>query len=435
MRQDKYKVLLVYPRPAEQKSSRFGYSLNLLYVAAILKNEGYKCTYIDYSIEEYSYIEYVSALKESDVVIIEYDSFSLKRSLNHAHGNLLLRITSEQNPRIIRIALGYDCIMTGEENSLADYTFTRGWEASMVQVIEAFTTIGKPGDEIVSREMHFDKLPYPARELLSEYAEHGGNLSNKPLLARSTLLQTSRGCGNTCVFCQRGGWNSNRKEHSLDYSEKEFCEVYDAQYKNIWITDENFTFNLIRAKELLKRVARYVSDKQWCIALSSWTHIDHEYLDICCEAGVRVISFGIESACKRIQKYYKKSINLDEFKELAAYANTKGIYVVGNFIIGAPMETNETIQQSIQYAKETYIDQINVKTLDYMLGSELYKSLPSKLRINNKHVFASRENGLCAFSEEELKKIACEFVAEVKDHHAFRLKEKLFTYGPPYILR
>lgn len=45
------------------------------------------------------------------------------------------------------------------------------------------------------------------------------------------------------------------------------------------------------------------------------------------------------------------------------YANSLGIFTVGNFIIGAPMESESTITETFDLIKECEFDQINIKTL------------------------------------------------------------------------
>ena len=47
-------ILLVYPAPEVFKARRFGFSLNLLYIASILKQAGHRIVnYLDYSIESF----------------------------------------------------------------------------------------------------------------------------------------------------------------------------------------------------------------------------------------------------------------------------------------------------------------------------------------------------------------------------------------------
>ena len=47
------KILLVYPKPKLNKSPRFGFSIQLLQISSILKNNGFDVNYLDFSYEKY----------------------------------------------------------------------------------------------------------------------------------------------------------------------------------------------------------------------------------------------------------------------------------------------------------------------------------------------------------------------------------------------
>lgn len=86
-------------------------------------------------------------------------------------------------------------------------------------------------------------------------------------------------------------------------------------------------------------------------------------LDLAKQCNIKIISFGIESGNKEILRFYRKNINIDEVPSIIRYANSLGIFTVGNFIIGAPMESESTITETFDLIKECEFDQINIKTL------------------------------------------------------------------------
>ena len=281
---------------------------------------------------------------------------------------------------------------------------------------------------------NLDRLPFPDRDLLTSYAQHGGTVDSEPKLAKSTLLRTSSGCLNTCVFCQRKGWHKKYMTHSISYVIEEFSLLKNNNYCNIWICDDNFTYGLKRSKNLLEELFRRQSTANMKLALSSWTRIDEEFLTLAGRANVSIISFGIESANREIQEFYRKPIRLGPFHDLISFADSTGLYTVGNFIIGAPMETEDTIAETFDYIMNTPFDRMNIKILDYMAGSELYDRLPPEKKGTNRHIFASKENGLNDFPLELLKTKIKHFLDQFKKSRENRLKEKMKQYGPPYYL-
>ena len=431
-------ILLVYPRPGKLRERRFGFSLLLLYLSSILEQAGHCIiNYLDYSIEPFDSDKFHKNVEKSDAVILELDSFPLKRAVNIEHGEKLARLIKKthgsgtKGGKIV-IFSGSDISIFPGQRPDADYTLPGNAESSIPQVIAALIQ-GKEAPAPRPLE-NLDQLPFPDRSLLSLEAEQGGAVDAEPHLLKSTLVRTSRGCRNNCIFCQRKAWHQTYQTHSIPYVLGEFSELKKHHYRNIWVIDDNFTYDLKRAKSLLKELTEQRLTVDMKIALSSWTRIDEEFLEIAREAHVSIISFGVESANREILKFYRKKIQLERFKELIRFADSIGLYTVGNFIIGAPMETEETIAETLDYIQATPFDQVNIKILDYMAGSELYEQLPLEKRGTSRHVFACKENGLSDFPLEVLKKKINRFMDKFNESRSSYLKERIAQNGPPYYL-
>lgn len=424
-------ILLIYPEPDVKKNPRFGYSLNLLYLASLLKGIGYSITaYVDYSLEEYSSSAIDNFIENSDIIIVEFDSFSLKRSTNISHGRKITEYIKENFIDKTIIAFGHDLSLFERQIESADYSFSSVlFEYNILQLLNPDVN-----NLTYDSTNEFDMLPFPDRSMLTDEMEHGGTITGKTSLEKSAMIQTSKGCENNCAFCQRRGWYKNYLPHSGDYVFREFQYLKDKDYKNVWISDDNFTFNLKRAKEILEKIISESISSDMKISCSSWTYIDKEFLQLAKEANVTVISFGIESVDRDIQKFYKKEIDIDKVFSLIEYADSIGIYTVGNFIIGAPGETEETISKSFTYAMNTPFDQINIKILDYMAGSELYESLPPKIKKNRRHVFACKENELNNYSLKALREKIGDFKNDFNNSRRKKMKTKMMRFGEPYYI-
>ena len=408
-------ILLVYPKPKFEKEPRFGFSIQLLQISSILRNKGLNVFYIDYSYMDYNKTGFISYLDENriDAIIVEIDSFALKRSENCVNASELLEISKTKG--IKTIAFGYDCIMDSKRIQYADHIITSCPFDNIPQILG----VDMKG---IDYNNYYDSLPYPDREILM----------TNPFFERnstSTLIRTAEGCLNTCVFCQRRGWQNNYKKHSLEYVLDEFRYLKKHGYKNIWITDENFTFDLCRAKTILCKLIEENLTDGMKISISSWTNIDFEFLLLAKQANISIISMGIESANDTILDFYEKKVDLNHAKKLIEYADSIGIYMVGNFIIGAPMETIDTIDNTFSFISHSMLDQVNIKVLDYMIGSRLYESLEEK---HEHHYFACSENGLCSFSLYDLTKLKNDFLKSFYIQNLDRLRRKITKFGVPY---
>lgn len=428
------KVLLLYPRPSVRKECRFGYSLNLLYLASILRKAGYDPVYIDFSLDPGADNKLRSFLPHAAAAIVEIDSFPLKRSDNAFHAEALIREIRCYRPDLSIVAFGYGCMVSSRLVPGANYVYRSECETTITYVLERVMTREPIDEKVIATTplRDLDWLPFPARDLVKGELACGGGFT-RHRLAPSALIQTSRGCPGTCRFCQRKAWQKEVRVHSLEYVVAEFSSLQASGFVNIWVTDDNFGASLPRAKRIFRALAENGISRDMFIALSTWTKIDEEFLELAKQAGVRVLSFGLESASEKILEFYGKRIDLERARQLIVYADSLGLYTVGNFIIGAPMETSDTIEATFQLALSLPLDEVNLKVLTYMPGSQLFEELPEKLKLGGP-LFACRENGLNAFSLTELRRAIQEFYARFRRKRAARLLRKILKHGPPYRL-
>jgi len=422
------RILLVYPAPDVCKDYRFGYSLLLLYVASALRGRGHEVRLIDYSCDAFTKEGFTVAAHDIDVVLMEIDAFPLKRSTNIDNAAKIAAVAKEMRPDIPILAIGKQCSLLGHPVGFADTTIAGDSETFVCKVVE-----------LSDREQYYDagtileldQLPIPAYDLLSTNQLEGRTMHRDMHLQPSGLMETSRGCPGVCTFCQRKGWSHGVQYFSADRVLAVFRTLAGSGVRNIWVVDENFGANLGRAKELLKRLSEVNDRSKVKLAISSWVRIDNEFLELAYKAGVSVISFGIESITKENQEFYRKHIDVGHTREMIAYADELGLYTVGNFIIGSPYDTEQSIDENLRYAIESQLDTVNIKTLDYMMGAELYQSLPAKLK-GQIDVHACRELGLCKFTRAELKQISVNFQNRFRISRLKKMEVKTKRFGAPY---
>jgi len=418
-------IIIIYPMSNENKRPRFGFSYDMLIIATILENDGHNIYIKDFSCEGYSLSSFEAEITHNkiDLILIEFDSFALKRSENYIHGTELVRTIRSIDENIPIIAYGHYCCISKIDVPMVYYTIKEN------NLNEIFTAINNTNILLNKIQFipNFDSLPFINRELLSKINYYRHN-------SRSTLVQTAVGCENTCIFCQRKGWQAKYQTHSEQYVLEEFKLLNEQRYINIWIIDENFTFDLNRAKRLLRL---FISDKiteNMKISISSWSNIDNEFLDMAKQANIKAISFGVESANQSILEFYRKNIDLTKTKTVVEYANKIGIFTIGNFIIGAPMESHETISNTFRFIRECEFDQVNIKTLDYMMGSELYASVEN-IAHGRSHMFACKENGINQFSLQEIIGLKSSFLKDYYAENKERISKKIMEFGTPYFVR
>ncbi len=423
------KVLLAYPAPDEIKDCRFGYSLQLLYISSDLKNHGHDVLFVDFSFEKYSRQKIRALLVDVDCLVVDVDAFPLKRSVNIKNAERLCRDAREISTRIRIFGVGKQCTLENQRLPFVDLTIAGDPELAISDLLNGvpddvrFLNVGSLPD--------MNSLPIPDYGILPAKIIRGIGCFKDMRLQPSALMETSRGCPGVCSFCQRKGWANGVVYQTIDRVVEVFKCLADSGIRNVWFIDENFTGDLDRAKALLRQLGKANRDRTIKCSISSWTHIDEDFLSLACEAGISIMSFGIESVVLRNQEFFGKRIDMKRFRRMLEFADNLGIYTVGNFIIGTPFDTHDTISANLDFAISSSLDSVNVKTLDYMMGADLYNALPRDLA-GLIHVRASKETGLCRFSEYELRQIARSFLFRFNLTRASKLTEKIAKFGPPY---
>ena len=92
-------------------------------------------------------------------------------------------------------------------------------------------------------------------------------------------------------------------------------------------------------------------------------------------AGLYSVAFGIESANPEVLRRCGKRTSIAKIEQAIRLAHDAGLITQGFFIFGLPGETEETIQQTIDFARHSKLDKAQFLLLDVMPGSALWNEL------------------------------------------------------------
>jgi radical SAM superfamily enzyme YgiQ (UPF0313 family) len=90
------------------------------------------------------------------------------------------------------------------------------------------------------------------------------------------------------------------------------------------------------------------------------------------EAGCRLLIVGYESGDQQILKNIKKGATVERARQFTKDCHKLGLVIHGDFIMGLPGETPETINNTIKFAKELDVETIQVSVAHAYPGTELY---------------------------------------------------------------
>ncbi len=216
-------------------------------------------------------------------------------------------------------------------------------------VSAASSEASKSSAASISSPRNLDVLPYPARNLVNfnDYIADG-------LLPNAVEIMGSRGCSHRCFFCSSshffGQWRARSPEDII--KEMKFLLKRHFQIRSFLFYDDNFTLSKPRVIKLCQLlIDEGLSKYKWnCLARAD--QVSEEMLKLMKKAGCQKISYGIESGSPRILKNINKNLNLKMAKEAIKLTKKAGIEALAFFMIGNPGETERSIQQSVEFAKE-----------------------------------------------------------------------------------
>ncbi len=214
----------------------------------------------------------------------------------------------------------------------------------------------RDGDQVVINPPRpfikdLDDLPMPMHELLPLQTYR------MPLIKGPfTFIVTSRGCPAGCIYCiKHVSYQYSTRLRSPELLMQELWYLKGLGINNIHMYADLFTVNRDQVVELCERMIAEKIDIKWTCN-SRVDYVDEEMLRLMAKAGNWFISWGIESGNERILKRAHKGAFPDKAERALGWARQAGIKNWGYFIIGLPGETEETIRQTIDFAKKLPLD-------------------------------------------------------------------------------
>ncbi len=214
----------------------------------------------------------------------------------------------------------------------------------------------RKGDEILLNfprpfVADLDDMPIPMHELLPLQSYR------MPLIKGAfTFIVTSRGCPAGCTYCiKHVSYQYSARIRSPKLIMEEMWRLKKLGINNIHMYADLFTVNREQVIELCKLMIEEKIDLHWT-SNSRVDYVDEEMLTLMGKAGCRLISWGIESGNEQILKHARKGAYPDKAERALRWAKKAGIMNWGYFIIGLPGETEETIKQTIAFAKKLPLD-------------------------------------------------------------------------------
>jgi radical SAM superfamily enzyme YgiQ (UPF0313 family) len=149
-------------------------------------------------------------------------------------------------------------------------------------------------------------------------------------------------------------------------SEVQRCLELFPESKEIFFDDDTFPWSKDRTIEICEAL----KPLKFTWSCNSRVTASYETLKAMKEAGCRLLVVGFESGDSDILKNIKKGATVEQATEFMKNCKKLGIVVHGDFQIGLPGETVETIEKTIRFAMKLDLETIQVSMSHPYPGTE-----------------------------------------------------------------
>ncbi len=168
----------------------------------------------------------------------------------------------------------------------------------------------------------------------------------------ATVL-TDYGCPYTCTFCNMS--KIGYQFRPVDNVMEEFRFLKKLGKRELFVIDQSFGVCRERTFELCARMQEENFQFGWA-CFSRVDLLTDELIAAMQSAGCHTIMLGVETASPELLEIYRKGYTKEQIRKAFQLCKTRKIRTVATFILGLPEETEESANETIQFALELGCD-------------------------------------------------------------------------------
>ena len=351
----------------------------MLIATAVLENDGHEVKFIDGAAMNLGVREVADIIRDfkPGFMVIHTTTPSIYNDISYASlgKNICKCKTALIGPHVSvlvedtfrNVKEAVDIIARGEY----DYTLrdiARGYDLTQVEGVSYITN-----DKIVNnpdrQPLDVNTLPFPAWHHINPlwYRDAGKRF---PFL---TLI-SGRGCFGQCTFCRDTpimyGLKLRMRDPKLVVDEIEYDYKLFPFLREIMFETDTFT----ASPEHVRGVCEEILNRKLKVTWSCNVRVDVKLnlLNLMKKAGCRMLMVGFEFGTQEALNAVKKQISLEQSREFAVIAHKLGFIIHGCFMIGAPNETMESVNKTIDFACSLPLDTVQFSGICVYPGTKLY---------------------------------------------------------------
>ena len=375
--------------PAVTKSGTLYYPMWLAYATGVLEQEGFEVKLVDAPAQSKGMKEVVDFLEyfRPEMAVLDTSTPSIyndvkvaakvKQILPHCttvlvgpHVSALPEETLKLDPAAI------DVIARGEyDYTLRDLARAVEKQSDFEEVLGI--TFRRNGKILHTQDRpnidDLDKIPFVSKV----YQRHLNVRDYFYAICQypEVTIITGRGCPHRCTYCVYPQTFQGRRyrARSAENVVQEFQYVAETFpfVKEIFIEDDTFTVDRSRCREICRRLIETKNRISW--TANARADVDFETLRLMKGAGCRLLCVGVESGNQEVLNNIKKGVSLKRIRRFFRDAKKAGVLIHGCFLVGNKGDNRQTLEETLNFAKELNPDTAQFFPLMIYPGTEAYR--------------------------------------------------------------
>ena len=360
----KANVVLVNPPYPDDVPQAVFIPLGISYLAAVLEERGYKVDVVDCQINRPSETELEERFRSLNPNIVGVTAatvtyFPALKILKAAKAALPNCVTMIGGPHVTVLdkrtfsdSPDVDIVVRGEgEQTMLELAalISEGKTEKFGSVLGI--TFRQSGKVVATPDRPFiediDTLPRPAH--------HHFDMARYKINGKVYMpIITSRGCPFSCAFCLASkmcGHGFRARSPSKVVDELEWLrDSFGAE--SFAFYDDTFTHDIKRAIEICDEMQR----RNFLLPWDCRTRVDRitpELLAKLRDTNCQLIHFGVESGSQQLLNIMRKGTTVEQNAKAIKMVKDAGILVAISLVIGYPGETEEMLQQTVDFIRKT----------------------------------------------------------------------------------
>jgi len=269
-----------------------------------------------------------------------------------------------------------DVVFVGE----ADYSFANYCDSGKPAEVKGLYY--RSGDDVISTGLEklvhdLDDLPMPAWDLYdpADYTDLSRILFRSPPV---TILEFSRGCVFKCDFCASKttmGLGYRKKSPARCAEEAKF--IKSLGFREFTLADDIFTSDQKWATEVSEELIRADTGLEWtCHNGIRVESADADMFDTMRKAGCYRVNFGFESGNDEILRKFGKGgkASVEQGRRAVKMARKAGLDTSGAMLLGISHDTEETMMDTINYARKLPLDMMKFGVTIAFPGTQMFQT-------------------------------------------------------------